>query len=52
MIKEIEKFRETGNANAHSITVKFTDLEIKKIEDSSSNVEHILKLLIRVLNLL
>ncbi len=52
MIKEIEKFRETGNANAHSITVKFTDIEVKKIEDNSSNLEHILKLLIRVLNLL
>ena len=51
MINEIEKFRETGNSTAHSITVKFTDLEMKKIEKDAQEVEHILKLLIRVLSL-
>lgn len=51
-IKRVNSYRESGNSTAHSISIKFGTAEISKLRDSSEDVEYILKLLIRVLNLI
>lgn len=51
-IKRINAYREKGNSSAHSISIRFTRDEIDRLKASSSDIEYILKLLIRVLNLL
>lgn len=48
----INKYRETGNATAHSISIKFGTNEIDKLTNSAEEIEYILKLLIRVNNLI
>lgn len=51
-IKRVNSYRESGNSTAHSISIKFGTAEISKLRNSSEDVEYILKLLIRVLNLI
>ncbi|MBZ9688264.1 hypothetical protein G9F72_018185 [Clostridium estertheticum] len=51
-IKRVNSYRDSGNSTAHSISIKFGTLEISKLKESSEEVEYIIKLLIRVLNLI
>jgi predicted DNA binding CopG/RHH family protein len=50
-IKVINKYRESGNSTAHSISIRFIEDDIEKLKSQASEVEYVLKLLIRVLNL-
>lgn len=50
-VKLINQYRETGNSTAHSISVKFLEDDIDELLKKSSEVEYIIKLLVRVLNL-
>jgi len=50
-IRLVNKYRVSGNSTAHSISVKFVDNDIEMLKNQSGEVEYVLKLLIRVLNL-
>lgn len=51
-IKLIDKHREVGNSAAHSISIKYLDDDLNKLSDKAEEIEHIAKLLIRILNLI
>lgn len=50
-VKLINNHREHGNSSAHSISIKFLEDDVDKLRDKSKEIEHIIKLLVRVLNL-
>lgn len=50
-IKLINEYRESGNATAHSISIKFIKEDVDNLSNKADEVSYIIKLLVRVLNL-
>ena len=51
-VNSVNKYREVGNSSAHSISLKFLKRDIDELSEDAEEIEHIVKLFVRVLNLI